>query len=157
MDKPTTDRERLALAFDDLRQRGYLAPVEFAWTQCCRNCAAAELDRLDPSGAARGFVFWDAQDDDAAFIEPDGQPLPERFAGRDDDWLNDPANGPEIEAACLDERLHRWTNLRRPLRLKWGGDRYTIVRTLRRHGLHAKLPPDPETCIEVLPRRVVRA
>jgi hypothetical protein len=149
MGAPPTDRERLALAFDNLRRRGYLAPVEFAWTECCASCAMAHLDHLDPDHAARGFVFWHIQKDDAAFIEPDGQPYPERFADRDEEWLE--AHAEEVDAALLDERLNHWTTLRAPLWLHWGGDRYTIVRTLRRHGLHAKLPPDPDVCIEVHP------
>lgn len=149
MTAPLTDRERFALAFDELRQRGYLAPIEFAWTECCASCATAHLDRLDPEHTARGYVFWHIQKDDAAFIESDGQPIPDRYLDRDEDWLEDHAD--EVNAALLDERLNRWTTLRNPLWLHWGGDRYAIVRALRRHGLHAQLPQGPETCIEVRP------
>lgn len=146
-----TDRDRLAAAFDDLRRRGYLAPVEFAWTECCRSCAMAHLERLDPEGMARGHVFWHVQSDDAAFIGQSGQPMPGQLAGHDEDWYDDRANEEEVNAALLDDRLHRRTTLVDSLWLQWGGDRYTIVRTLRRHGLDAKLPPGPEVCIEVRP------
>lgn len=148
-----TDRDRLSAAFDELRQRGYLAPIEFAWTECCRSCAMAHLERLDPEHTVRGHVFWHVQADDDAFIGQSGQPLPERLVGHDDEWYDDRVNEEEVNAALLDERLHRWTTLRGSLWLQWGGDRYAIVRTLRRHGLDAHLPPGPEVCIEVRPSR----
>ena len=74
-----TDRDRLALAFDDLNQDGYLAPIDFAWTTCCNSCGMRAINKLANTcdlQYPKGYVFWHMQKDEAVFY-PAGTPLPD--------------------------------------------------------------------------------
>ena len=146
-----TDRDRLAQAFDQLRQRGYHAPVHYAWTVDCNSCGLGQLQHDVGDRPIPGYVFWHMQKDDYAFTGTYSPPIPERYADRDEAWFESPEGVEELDAAMLDERLHRYNMLVEPLHLHWGGDRYAIVRVLRRHGLAVCVPPSSDTCIEVRP------
>ncbi|MES1975828.1 MAG: hypothetical protein V4472_25500 [Pseudomonadota bacterium] len=151
-----SDRERLAAAFDELRSRGYAAPIEFAWEMCCSSCGCAELDRR---GCDDRYVFWNVQMDDASFYGDHAVPLPEpmRDALRsdgvpeDDDeaidaWME--AHAEQVNALFMVDRLAHGTLLN-PLFLQWGGDKHLICSVLANHGLKAVKPATRHKTIEV--------
>lgn len=140
-----TDRDRLAAAFDELRQTGWIAPIDWAWEQCCGTCAFHDADNLDPTAPV---IFWHVQKDDAAFFnDPYGA---DTFPEEIDD---DQDITPERHAAELAWRLAHAT-LVRDLWLHWRGTHAQAafaIRNLRSHGLDATWDGDPGDCIRIRP------
>lgn len=163
MDFELTDRDRLAMAFDDLRTRGYIADVSMGYRSCCRDCALQAIavigDEHDEDGDLTlpdKFVFWHIQKDDWSFLDSgEGYPVPLEYTGKDEAWFE--ANTEEIEAAMVVDRLSKYSWLVNPLNLHWMGNADEIVGVLRRQGLSADVPNNDHWCIEVQPtKKVVR-
>jgi hypothetical protein len=108
------DRDRLALAFADLFELGYFAPVDFSETQCCQSCAWYAV----PDGVEK-VVFWHQQDDERA------------FGGT---W--------EVNEWEEEEYVRGGDNLVKDLYLAWAGDASEIVAALRKYDLLVEEPPD---------------
>ena len=156
-----TDRDRLAMAFNDLREAGYAADITLGYTACCRECALKSIavdKELDDDGDVIGvtlpakFVFWFMQKDDYSFIDStEGIPVPERYHGMSEEEVA--AISDEFDAAITSERLSKYTDLVNPLNLHWGGNADEIVGVLRKHGLMCAVPNSDHWCIEVTPTR----
>ena len=156
IDEGLTDRDRLAMAFGDLREAGYAADITLGYTACCRDCAikriAVEVEEDDEGGVTitmpDKFIFWFVQKDDYSFVDStDGFPIPERYHGMDEEGIE--AISDEFDAAITSERLSKYTGLLNPLNLHWSGNADEIVGVLRRHGLIAAVPNSDHWCIEV--------
>lgn len=156
-----TDRDRLAMAFNDLREAGYAADIRLGYTACCRECALKEIAvevHEDDEGNVTGivmpekFIFWFVQKDDYSFVDStEGFPIPERYHGLDEEAVQ--AISDEFDAAITSERLSNYANLINPLNLHWSGNADEIVGILRRHGLACSVPNSEHWCIEVTPTR----
>jgi hypothetical protein len=156
-DNGLTDRDRLAMAFEDLREAGYAADITLGYSACCRECALkqiAEEVHEDDEGNITGialpdkFIFWFVSKDDYSFVgSADGFPIPERYLEMDEEAIA--AISEEFDAAITSERLSKYTTLLNPLNLQWGGNADEIVGVLRKHGLKAACPNSDHWCIEV--------
>lgn len=160
-DDSLTDRDRLAMAFQELKEAGYAADITLGYTACCRECALKEIAEEvheDEEGNITGialpdkFVFWFVTKDDYSFVgSTEGFPIPERYHDMDAEALA--AISDEFDAAITSERLSSYQNLVNPLNLHWGGNPDEIVGVLRRNGLSADVPNNDHWCIEVTPTR----
>lgn len=156
-----TDRDRLALAFDELRTNGYIADVSLSYRTCCRDCAlhaiAMAADERDEDGdlvLPDKFVFWHMVKDDFSFVDStQGFPMPKEFHDKGEDWFEDQSNVLVVEAAMTSERVSNYVWLVNPLNLHWNGNADEIVAALRRQGLSADVPNNDHWCIEVMPTR----
>lgn len=162
MSDELTDRDRLAMAFDDLRMRGYIADVSIGYRMCCRDCALHEIARMgdvrdedDDLVLPDRFVFWHMMKDDYSFADCGGGfPLSDELLAKGHEWLSDEDSVPEIEAYMLGERTSNYVWLINPLNLHWMGNADEIVGVLRNHGLRCDVPNSDHWCIEVQPTRV---
>lgn len=156
-----TDRDRLAAAFADLRERGYHADPTLAYRACCRDCALrtmatkVEPDDEDDDGEVvtlpDKFVFWFIQKDDWSFVgSTQGFPLPLQYVDMDEEALE--AISDEVDAVIASERLSKYPNLVHHLNLHWCGNADEIVHVLRSHGLMCAVPNSDHWCIEVSPQ-----
>lgn len=139
-----TDRERLALAFGILRERGWFAPIEWASSQCCsqhgwiallEHFAISEADwLLIPSEDEPPSIWWTKQLDSAAFCgSPEDMPhtpdMVERIdavydaLGQDGDalteWMDEHSD--ELDADEVIARQTLTINLIDTLELHWSG------------------------------------
>jgi hypothetical protein len=160
------DRERLAQAFGELADRGYLLPFA-GWDVCCPSCGWQEVakqigaDEVLPGNLKT--VWWHEQADSYAFcMDPSVTPQTEAFLDKmpDEDeentievWLE--AHAEEAAADSVLARLDDYAVLLEPLFINWRGDKNEIVAALRAQGLRVQVPDEDESCIVVLPARSV--
>lgn len=158
------DRERLATAFSELAQRGYLLLLP-PWDVCCTRhgwAKIAEVSGVSPDSMPTTLrtVWWYEQVDTYAFMgDVDGRPHTRDFLARlphkqdeAENWLA--THTRETAADSVAARLNVYNNLVAPLFLHWFGDSDEIVAALRASGLRVVPPPDRSLCIEVLPAKV---
>jgi len=159
-----SDRERIATAFGELVERGYLLPFA-GWEVCCTNCGWAEVakqigisedDEVDELPADLKTVWWHEQSDSYAFCMDGGaMPQTEEFLesipedADFEEWFDE--HGEEIEADSILARTTEYTMLLEPLYIHWRGDKHEIVAALRAQGLRVMAPPSDGKCIVVLP------
>ena len=149
MSKDLADREKLAYAFDELKQIGYDAPIEFAWEQCCSSCGWGMLDNPEKA------VFWNVQSDDNAFFGGAGIPIPDEFLDLDDEEMEEMYGSPTYEAAELVMRLDHKV-LVNDLYLQWSGDSEEICDVLVKWGLSVERPISSAQSIKILGGNNVR-
>lgn len=148
-----TDRDRLAMAFGDLREAGYAADITLGYSACCRECAMRRIAGVNDDEDVdvvmpEKFIFWFIAKDDYSFVgSTEGFPIPERYLGMDEEAIAEILD--EFDAAITAERLSKYTTLVKPLNLHWGGSADEIVGVLRKHGLKADCPNGDHWCIEV--------
>lgn len=173
-----TDRERLALAFGILREKGWFAPIEWSTTLCCtphgwsqvsdhfgmtlEQWMDTDFDDEPPT------IWWHTQSDSAAFYGTvSDTPMSEEMEDRIDAiyhangdssefvaaWMEEHQD--ELEADELIERTTRLVSLVDELTLHWSGgmERMTdAVAVLRSVGLTVSEAGHPNTMIIVHPR-----
>lgn len=157
-----SDRERIAEAFGELMDRGYLLPFP-GWEICCTNCGWHEVARqlgISDSGDEElpgdlKTVWWHEQSDSYAFcMDADAIPQTEGFADQipEDDfeeWYI--AHAEEAAADSILARTTEYATLLEPLYIHWRGDSAEIAAALRARGLRVKVPDGDDKCIVVFP------
>ena len=157
-----SDRERIAEAFGELMERGYLLPFP-GWEICCTNCGWREvahqlgMDERDDDDFPADFktVWWHEQADSLAFcMDADAFPQTEEFAEKipEDDfeeWFE--AHAEEAAADSIIARTTEYATLLGPLFIHWRGDSSEVAAALRARGLRVRVPDEDDKCIIVMP------
>lgn len=141
MDFQYSDSVKLNNAFAELQQQGWFAQGNY---YCCSSCAWSRV----PEGHA-GYVFWNAQSQDASF----GQPIKNYVLLRgstewieedlewDDEYFND--NVKTVESVYGDTLVS-------DLYLQWSGPLDALVSALEKYELDIVAPSSKKDALRVV-------